>query len=134
MYNKILVALGLDHGHGQSAMEMARKLKNDGGEILAGHVIEPVTGFASYYLPADHEAEVKASALKGIAERIGEAKDATPVLLSGNPGSTLIEYAETEGADCIIVGSHKPVMGDYLLGSTAARVVRHAHCAVHVLR
>jgi len=36
--------------------------------------------------------------------------------------------------DLIIVGSHKPGLQDYLLGSTAARVVRHAMCSVLVGR
>lgn len=134
MYKKIIVALGLSHGHGVTALEMARCLKAEDGEILAVHVIEPVPGFASYYLPQDHEESVRDEALNGIAERIGDKKDAKPVVLSGHPGSTLIEYAETIGADCIIVGSHKPDMQDYLLGSTAARVARHAPCAVHILR
>ncbi len=35
---------------------------------------------------------------------------------------------------CIIVASHKPNVGDYLLGTTAARVVRHAACSVFVVR
>jgi nucleotide-binding universal stress UspA family protein len=37
-------------------------------------------------------------------------------------------------ADLIVVGSHRPAMKDYLLGTNAARVVRHAHCSVLVVR
>ena len=58
----------------------------------------------------------------------------TPVLLNGHSGRTITDHARKIGADCIIVGSHKPGLSDFLLGSTAARVVRHAPCAVHVLR
>ena len=36
--------------------------------------------------------------------------------------------------DCVVIASHRPGLQDYLLGSTAARVVRHAACSVHVLR
>ncbi|WP_371932559.1 universal stress protein [Pararhizobium sp. IMCC21322] len=46
----------------------------------------------------------------------------------------MVEYAESNGVDCIIIASHRPGLQDYFLGSTAARVVRHAHCAVHVIR
>ncbi|WP_170501927.1 universal stress protein, partial [Ruegeria atlantica] len=38
------------------------------------------------------------------------------------------------GIDCIVLASHKPGMKDFFLGSTAALVVRHARCSVHVLR
>jgi nucleotide-binding universal stress UspA family protein len=134
MYKTIIVALGLDHGHGFTAMEAARKLLDDGGRIVAVHVLDTVPGFASYYLPDGHEAGARKEALAGIAERVGPAKDAEAVVLSGNPGRTITEYAEQVGADLIIVGSHKPDLSDYLLGSTAARVVRHASCSVHVLR
>ena len=40
----------------------------------------------------------------------------------------------SDDIECIVMGSHKPGFSDYLLGSTAARVVRHAPCAVHVYR
>ena len=134
MYNKIIVALGLEHGHGYKAMEVARQLLSEGGEIIALHVIEPVPGVASLYLPEGHEEEVKKSALEQVKERIGEGQDAEAKVLLGHPGRLIPEYAEEIGADCIVVGSHKAGLGDYLLGSTAARVVRHASCPVHVLR
>ena len=37
-------------------------------------------------------------------------------------------------ADLIIIASHKPGFQDYFLGSTAAKVVRHAPCSVLVVR
>jgi hypothetical protein len=42
--------------------------------------------------------------------------------------------AEEAGADLVVVGSHRPAMKDYLLGTNAARVVRHARCSVLVAR
>jgi nucleotide-binding universal stress UspA family protein len=38
------------------------------------------------------------------------------------------------GCDCIVMGSHRPELKDYLLGPNAARVVRHAPCSVMVVR
>jgi len=134
MYKKIVVALGLDHGHGVKAIDTARKLLTEGGEIVALHVIEPVPGFVKNYASTDPEPEIRNAAEEAIAERIGDRKDAEAVVLIGYPGPTVTEYAETIGADCIIVGSNKPELRDYLLGSTAARIVRHAPCSVHVLR
>jgi len=134
MYKKIVVALGLDHGHGVKAIDTARKLLTEGGEIVALHVIEPVPGFVKNYVSTDPEPEIRNAAEEAIAERIGDRKDAEAVVLIGYPGPTVTEYAETIGTDCIIVGSNKPELRDYLLGSTAARIVRHAPCSVHVLR
>ena len=134
MYKKILVPLALDHGLGLRALEVARNLRAEGGEIITVHVIETVPGFARYYLTDDHDQDIQKSAEEGLAERIGEDKDAEIMVLHGHPGRTITDYAEKVGVDCIVVGSHKPELQDFFLGSTAARVVRHAHCSVHVVR
>ena len=55
-------------------------------------------------------------------------------VFEGHPNHGILDYANEMGIDCIIMASHKPGLQDYLIGSTAARVVRHAKCAVHVIR
>ncbi len=134
MYKTILLPLALDQGHDQRSMEIDRRLKAEDGKIIAVHVIDEIPGFAKYYLSSNKEEEINAAAKEAIEERIGEAQDAEAVVLTGHPGRTVTDYAEEIGADCIIVGPHKPEIADFLLGSTAARIVRHAPCSVHVLR
>ena len=46
----------------------------------------------------------------------------------------ILRVAREAEADLIVVGSHRPAMKDYLLGTNAARVVRHARCSVLVAR
>ena len=46
----------------------------------------------------------------------------------------LLAAAESVEADLVVVGSHRPAMKDYLLGTNASRVVRHARCSVLVAR
>ena len=46
----------------------------------------------------------------------------------------LLQEAQDWNADLIVVGSHRPVMSDYLLGSNAKTIVRHAQCSVLVVR
>lgn len=134
MYSKIIVSLALDQGFGQRALEIARALKSEGGEIIALHVFEPLNGTVSAYVSEEAVAQAMAKVRAGLAERIGDATDVTPVIIKGHSGRSITDYARKEGADLIIVGSHKPGLGDYLLGSTSARIVRHAPCTVHVLR
>jgi nucleotide-binding universal stress UspA family protein len=45
----------------------------------------------------------------------------------------ILGIAEEAGTD-LVVGSHRPAMKDYLLGTNASRVVRHARCSVLVAR
>ena len=134
MYKKIIVSLALDHGISQKAIETARKLCSDGGEILAVHVYEPLQGSASAYVSDEAVAFALQSAKDALAERVAGDADLIPVLLKGHSGRAITNYAAEIGADCVVVGSHKPGLSDYFLGSTAARIVRHAPCSVHVLR
>ncbi|MCP3868497.1 MAG: universal stress protein [Gammaproteobacteria bacterium] len=48
--------------------------------------------------------------------------------------SDILADAERSGADLIVIASHQPELSDYLLGSNAAKVVRHAKCDVYVVR
>jgi nucleotide-binding universal stress UspA family protein len=46
----------------------------------------------------------------------------------------VIDEAKESAVDLIVVTSHRPQMSTYLLGSNAAKIVRHATCSVLVLR
>ena len=46
----------------------------------------------------------------------------------------VLAEAEATDTDLIVVGSHRPAMSTYLLGSNAATIVRHAPCSVLVVR
>lgn len=134
MYKKIIVSLSLEHGIGAKAIETARGLKSENGEIIAVHVYEPLQGSVKAYVPEEAVTESLKRAKEALAERIGSAKDVEAVLLEGHSGRAVTDFAGEVGADCIIVGSHKPGLRDHFLGSTASRIVRHSPCSVHVLR
>ena len=134
MYKLILIPLALDQGLGLRSMALARRLRSEKAKLVAVHVIDQIPSFAKYYMTSENKDEILESAKKAIAERIGAEKDAEIVVLTGHPGRTVTDYAQKIGADCIIVGSHKPGLKDFFLGSTAARIVRYAKCSVHVLR
>jgi nucleotide-binding universal stress UspA family protein len=55
------------------------------------------------------------------------------VRIGGVYPELLAEAAEWR-ADLIVVGAHKRSMATYLLGSSAAAIVRHASCTVMVVR
>jgi nucleotide-binding universal stress UspA family protein len=126
--------MALDHGIARSTLAIARQLLADGGKITALHVYEQPQGSVSAYLDEEVVHEAFEAARKRLEDRLSDQPDITPVLLKGHGGRTIVDYADKIGADCIVMGSHKPGLRDFLLGSTAARVVRHATCAVHVHR
>jgi nucleotide-binding universal stress UspA family protein len=52
----------------------------------------------------------------------------------GAPWQAVCEMARTLEADLVVIGSHGYAGFDRLLGTTAAKVVNHAHCSVLVVR
>lgn len=135
MYKNILVATALDHAHDiAAAFDIARALAAEGASMTALHVLEDIPAYAAQYVPSEQVGTRRAEAEAELKADLGGVANVKPVVVSGHPGSTIVEYADDHGIDCIIIASHRPGLQDYFLGSTAGRVVRHAKCAVHVIR
>ena len=139
MIEKILVPLPVEASKSAvPAVEMASEIaKAHGAKIILLHVVENIPAYVSVHLPAELRKNVIASAredLEAVAKNHG-LDDSTEILVrEGNPGADILDYANENGIDMIVMSSHDPGMADYLLGSVAARVVRHAHCSVLVVR
>ncbi len=134
MYKNILVPMALDHGVSQGTLSIARNLCASGGTITALHVYEMPSGSVSAFLDEDLVRSGFEAAQTRLDAKLAEYDDVQGVLKKGHAARMIVDYAAEAGADCIVIGSHKPGFRDFLLGSTAARVVRHATCAVHVNR
>ena len=136
MYKTILVPIDLAHAEkGKPMIEVARKMGGDEARIILVNVIEEVPGYVAVELPQGLFANARKHAeekLKAICTAAGIKRDYE--VLSGNAHGAILKFAKEQNVDLIIVGSHKPGLQDYFIGSTAARVVRHAHCTVLVSR
>ncbi|MEQ8482114.1 MAG: universal stress protein [Hoeflea sp.] len=135
MYNNILVAVAYDETRDRAAaFDVARTLADEGAVITALHVLEDIPVHVAHYIPVEQAEAGRAEALARLKADLGGVTDVRPVVVQGNPGARIVEYAAQHEIDCIIIASHRPGLADYVLGSTASRVVRHAKCSVHVLR
>jgi nucleotide-binding universal stress UspA family protein len=136
MFKTILVPIDLSHREkGQPMIDVARNIGGEEAKIVLVSVIEDVPRFIAAQLPGgllDKATERAADELKAMARAAGLKADCE--VRSGGAHTGILEVAKARGVDLIVVGSHKPGLQDYLLGSTAARVVRHAKCAVLVAR
>lgn len=134
MYKTILVATDLSHPKlCRKTLGVARRVGGSRSRIIALYVAPDIPPYVAAELPegllqknvARARAEVKALADEVLAES---------EVLSGHPSLRILEYSKDIGADLIVIASHRPGLQDFFLGSTAARVVRHAECAVLVDR
>lgn len=134
MYNKVLVPMALDHGISAQTLAIAKAICSDPGQITALHVYEVPKGSVSVYIGEDTVERGFQSAHALLKKKVAGLEGVTAEITRGQAHHAIIEYAIEHQFDCIVIGSHKPGFADYFIGSTAARVVRHAPCAVHVHR
>jgi universal stress protein F len=140
MYKRIVLAIDLfeptpiPKGLTQ-AVELA---KTGGGELRLVNVQPIMPATFMEYVPVDFDVEqAKRSreALDAILYSIDlPAERKSAATRAGGIYHELLEEASEWDADLIVVGSHRPVMSDYLLGSNAKTIVRHAQCSVLVVR
>ncbi|SPH24929.1 Universal stress protein F [Defluviimonas aquaemixtae] len=69
-----------------------------------------------------------------VADHIPSGMKVSTIARHGTAYEEILNVARDVGATMIVLGAHRPSLKDYLIGPTAARVVRHAECSVNVLR
>jgi len=136
MFKTILVPIDMAHvAEGKAIIDIAAEHGATGAKIILLNVAEEIPGWAAAELPAGllEQSRAKSEAdLKALAKASGMAMDVE--VRTGHPYKTILEVAEEKAADLVIIASHRPGLQDYFLGSTAAKVVRHAKCSVLVIR
>ena len=118
------------------AVELARR---EGGTI---HVLSVLPDFGmpivGSYFPPDFEKkaldELAATLAKWKEEHLPDDVKAETHVAHGSIYREIIRAAERLGCDAIVMAAHRPELRDYLLGSNAARVVRHARQSVLIVR
>jgi len=104
-----------------------------GAELLALYVVD-----VDYHTGIHLRAEVLEEEQTGLAcvnEVVAEAQQrgvaARPLLVKGEPGPTILDVAESEGADLVVLGRHgQGLLEKVLLGSVASYVAEHSRVAV----
>ncbi len=135
MYSTILVPTDLsDEDSTIKALKKAEKLSNNGRIVLL-HVLDAIPAFITMELPIHViQAQVPKTqeTLTNLVKKSGVKADTE--IRKGHSYSNIIEEAKHIDADLILINSHQPGLQDYLLGSNASKVVRHAPCSVLVDR
>jgi nucleotide-binding universal stress UspA family protein len=136
VFKTIVVPVALSEvDKAQPMLYAARQLGGDDARIILMSVVEDIPTYVAAELPGgflDRARQNAQSALSKIADEAGV--QAEIVVRSGQASAGILGTAKEKNADAIIIASHQPGFSDYLLGSTAHRVVRHAKCSVLVLR
>jgi len=140
MYETILVPIDIaDPDTSKPAVERAAAMAKTGqGHLRLVYVrsIMPVTYME--FVPPQFDAQQQQEAEEALAE-IAAGVDladerVSSVVRLGSIYHEVLDEADKCGADLIVIGSHRPSMSTYLLGSNATTIVRHARVSVLVVR
>ena len=71
---------------------------------------------------------------EAVAERTPAGMTVQTIVRHGIVYEQVLAVATEVGPEYIVIGARSRGIGDFLLGTNAARVVRHADCSVNVIR
>ena len=140
MYKKILVPVDLGEKD-MTDLGLAAALPIAGANKAELRLlnVQPIVPMSMIdYIPPNFDDDLRQAAEKELAATLGRidypASLVTSAVRFGAVYPEVLAEAEDWGADLIVVGSHRPTMATYLLGSNAKTIVRHARCSVLVAR
>jgi len=141
MHKKILLPLDLhEESSWKKALPTAVELCTAFGAELHVFTVFPdlPVGMYRLHLPEDTEHRLAEAAVDGLdafaAEHIPDGVHVVKHVRTGGIYRSILGAAEEIAADRIMMASHRPEMGDYLIDPNAARVVRHSNISVLVVR
>jgi universal stress protein F len=141
MYQHILVAIDLNEETAWrkpllTAVELARTFRAQLHVVTVVREVEAILETKASPIGYDVIVAYLETRLAALLRSVGadDLQPKTLVVRAASIYAAILAAAETEEADLIVVGSHRPAMKDYLLGTNSSRVVRHARCSVLVAR
>jgi len=141
MHKNILFPVDLEHTvEAEKALKIAIEEAQRSKAKLTVMTVAPGFGMpivASFF----DELAVK-KALKEIArhlkryidDNIPDDIETRAIVNEGNAAELILKQAQKDKIDLIVIASHNSQIENLLLGSCAAKVVRHAHCTVTVVK
>ncbi len=136
MFKTILVPIDTGHASkSNNVIDIAAANGYENARIILLNVVEDIPKWVAVELPDGFKKESLESAQKEMNDIANASEIKTEVdIRFGHPYQTILQVAKEKEAELIVIASHQPGLQDYLLGSTAAKVVRHAGCSVLVVR
>ena len=139
MFKRVLVPVDVSlPAEARKILTAAKDLAAPWGSELHVMTVVPDVGMpiVGSYFEEGQEDESLAAAKAELKAAVADS-GITPTKLYLHAGTVydrVIKLAKKIDADLILISAHSPVLKDYLLGSNAARIVRHSKRSVLVLR
>ncbi len=136
---RILFPTDISEGSAHAVPFVTDLTKHYGAKLYVIHVMYDVARATGWYVPhmsmdelyRDIETNARKEIEKCCVEDLRGYKNVEYRILKGVPHEEILKFADENGIDLIIMGTHsRKGLDRVIFGSTAERVVRHAPCAV----
>jgi len=135
MYNTIIVPTDLSDDEVTIESLQNAETLSDNGQIILLHVLGDIPSYALKGIPTELMKELVPKTSDALKELVYLSHvNAKTEVRNGKPYRQIIAAVKDYEADLILINSHKRGVKDYLLGSTAEKVLRHAPSSVLVTR
>ncbi len=141
MFKKILIPVNMqDTALAEKALAIAIDKARAPDTVLTVMTVAPGFGLplVAAYFPENAVKkameEIERQLKAYISKKIPAGINVNEVLREGSPAGEIIAQASEDNVDLIIIPSHDKSLEQVLLGSVAAKVARHAHCPVLVVK
>ncbi|HWR25979.1 MAG TPA: universal stress protein [Methanosarcina sp.] len=136
-YRKILLATDGSENAKSAACSGLEIARNTGAEVYAVYVAS--ISCCSSLMPENYDWEIGKEGSEAVAEIEEMGREAgvsvNTVLLQGYPAQEILNFAEKNDIDLIVMGTHGNTGIDrFLLGGVTEKVTRHANAEVLVVR
>ncbi len=141
MYKNILFPVDLEHiAEAEKAIKIAIAEAQRSKARMT--ILTAAPGFGMPIVASYFDENAVSEALKEVARHLKKYVDnnvpsdieSRLVVVEGNPAERILAQAREENVDLIVISSHSNQVENLLLGSVAAKVVRHATCTVTVVK
>ena len=141
MYNNILLPVDIEHtAESAKALSIAVDEAQRSKAKLTVMTVGP--GFGSPLVASYFEAGAVKEALHEVArqlkkyvdDNVPDGVEVEAVVAEGNPAERILKQEQADNIDLIVIASHNSQIEHILLGSCAAKVVRHSQCTVTVVK
>jgi universal stress protein A len=142
-YSKILAAVDLSD-ESAAVVRKAKQVAGDGTEIHLVFVQEPmdsvylgVVPYGPVFVGMEEVEEKLRKELEARMEKLGAdfgLPESNQHILDGNPAPEIRRFAEENGVDLVVLGTHGQKGVQLLLGSTANSVLHGVGCDVLAVR
>ena len=140
MYKSILLALDLaDESSWAKAAPAAAKLADAFGADLHVMTVAPrIRGaMVAQHFPRDFEqkaAKTSAKELAALTAKLFPGRKVQDHVATGRVYRAIVDTATKLGCDAIVMASHRPELGDVLIGPNADSVLRNTAASVFIIR